>query len=86
MYAQPSGYTRSGVIEMSDVPWARTSRNESTTTTTDECPLCRDHVADSPYPRHMIILQDESDTAQNRRIERRLCHSCWEALFSDLSE
>ena len=67
---------------MSDARRNRTRRIASTTT---ECPLCRDHVSDGVYPRHTLVLQDESDTTRNRRIESRLCPSCWEALFSSLS-
>lgn len=48
------------------------------------CPLCRGQLTESPYARHNIVLQDESDVARNRRIESGLCHSCWEALFSTL--
>lgn len=68
---------------MSDVRRDRTHGTERTTTT--ECPLCRNHVTDSPHPRHNLVLQDESDTTRNRRAESRLCPSCWEALFSSLS-
>ena len=67
---------------MSDVRRDRTRRIESTTT---ECPLCRNHITDSPYLRHTLVLQDESDTTRNRRTESRLCPSCWEGLFSSLS-
>lgn len=61
-------------------PRTRTHTNKLTV----ECPLCRDTVANDPYPRHTMILQDESDDDRNRRAEHRLCPSCWEALFSDL--
>lgn len=44
------------------------------------CPLCAKPVAESQYPRHRLILADESDADPNQQAESRLCPDCWTAL------
>lgn len=51
-----------------------------------ECPRCSETLKEGPYPRHSIILQDESDEAANRRIERRLCPTCWNDEYDSLAQ
>lgn len=60
---------------------------EPTTRTTNEerCPMCGEPVADSPYPRHRLVLEDESDTGPNQRHERRVCPTCWDDLRETLA-
>lgn len=63
---------------------------ELTSTTTDSieseerCPICGGSVADSPYPRHRLVLADESDIEPNQRHERRVCPTCWDDLRETL--
>ena len=49
------------------------------------CPLCNDNVVESQYPRHRLILEDESEEAANRREEERLCEECWTTIRAELS-
>ncbi len=57
------------------------------TGTTDEerCPLCGEPVADSPYPRHRLVLKDESDVEPSQRHERRVCPTCWDELCETIA-
>lgn len=50
-----------------------------------ECSHCGGTLVESPYPRHSIILQDESDAGENRRIEGCLCPTCWDEEFATLA-
>lgn len=49
------------------------------------CALCDNPVTESPYPRHHIVLEDESDKAPNQRAEARLCEDCWTDVCGELS-
>lgn len=49
------------------------------------CPLCDEPVADSPYPRHRLILEDEGTETHNQRKEVRLCPNCWESFQTELA-
>ncbi|HET7325308.1 MAG TPA: hypothetical protein VFJ06_13355 [Halococcus sp.] len=50
------------------------------TTSEECCPICGEPVVDSPYPRHRLVLEDESDANPNQRHERRVCPACWDDL------
>ena len=49
------------------------------------CLMCDDPLSESTYPRHRIVLEDESDDDPNRRLEGRLCRDCWNTFYSDPS-
>lgn len=49
------------------------------------CPLCDTLLSDDRYPRHRIVLEDESDSAPNQRKEKRLCSDCWNNLLTKIS-
>lgn len=50
----------------------------------ERCPMCGEPVADSPYPRHRLVLEDESD-ADPTHHEGQVCPTCWDELRELLS-
>jgi hypothetical protein len=63
----------------------RTSNNRRPTSSERSCPLCREQLRESQYPRHGITLADESDAAPNQRVNGRLCRDCWDALYTSVA-
>lgn len=61
-----------------------TERISLSENSTDPCPLCGASVQNSSYPRHRMILEDESEVDTDRHAERRLCSDCWERLHEKL--
>ena len=49
------------------------------------CLLCENSLGNARYPRHRVILEDESENAPNRRKESRLCSECWTNFYNKLS-
>lgn len=58
----------------------RETTDQSNGRTTERCPMCDEPLADSPYPRHRLVLEDESEVARNQRHEQRVCQACWDDL------
>lgn len=58
---------------------------EESDTTNERCPMCGEPVADSPYPRHRLVLEDESDADSDQHHERQVCPDCWDELRELLS-
>lgn len=56
------------------------STNETTAANEERCSMCGEPVADGSYPRHRLVLEDESDADPNQRHERRVCPACWDEL------
>lgn len=50
------------------------------------CPLCGDTIVDGQYPRHRLTLADEADDVENRRVNGRLCQTCWRTLYASLTD
>lgn len=50
------------------------------------CPLCGETFEEKQFPRHRITLEDEAEDTQNRLVSRRLCHACWDSLYTPLME
>ena len=50
------------------------------------CSLCGDALVESQYPRHQLTLEDEAEETQNQLVNRRLCQTCWQTLYTALTD
>jgi NMD protein affecting ribosome stability and mRNA decay len=50
-----------------------------------QCPRCEKAFSNSPHPRHLLVLEDESNKEPNQRIEAQLCPDCWKAIRTQVT-